>query len=111
MSTHPTQAAPLAGAFRTAITLAELLHRVDAAPSTIGPGQYQALVQHLGRLLVTLPCDDDLRRLLATFPAAAQVYENLHYAHAGLCRAPLEASLNSELSARELIERCKATRA
>lgn len=107
---HPSEAAPLAGAFRTAVTLAELLQRVDASTTTIGPGQYRALVQHLSQLLDQLPPGDGLQRLLATFPAAAAVYENLHYSHAGLCRAPLDQSLNSELAARALIERVQATR-
>jgi hypothetical protein len=102
---------PSAGVFRTAVTLAELLQRVEASTTTIGPGQYRALVLHLGRLLDELPPGDGLQQLLATFPAAAEVYENLHYGHAGLCRAPLEQSLNSELSARRLIERAQATRA
>ena len=109
--THSPEAAPYTGAFRTAITLAELLQRVEAAPDTIGAGQYRALVQHLDLLLAQLPAGADLQRLLDTFPAAATVYENHHYAHAGLCRAPLELSLNSELAARNLIEKVQATRA
>lgn len=108
---HHSEAAPLAGAFRTAVTLAELLQRVEASTTTIGPDQYRALVLHLGQLLGRLPPGDGLQRLLATFPAAAEVYENLHYSHAGLCRAPLAQSLNSELAARQLIERVQATRA
>jgi hypothetical protein len=109
--THHSEAAPFTGAFRTAITLAELLQRVEAAPNTIGAGQYRALVLHLDQLLDSLPPGPDLQQLLATFPAAAMVYENRHYGHAGLCRAPLEQSLNSELSARQLIEKVQATRA
>jgi hypothetical protein len=108
---HHSEAAPSAGAFRTAVTLAELLQRVEAATTSIGPGQYRHLVLHLGQLLDSLPPGEPLQRLLATFPAAATVYENLHYGHAGLCRAPLEQSLNSELAARQLIERVQATRA
>ncbi|MCH8855539.1 MAG: hypothetical protein IIA03_04705, partial [Proteobacteria bacterium] len=46
-----------------------------------------------------------LATVLDHFPAAAELYENLQYAHAGLCRAPLEASLQSELAARELLAR------
>ena len=107
---HP-EAAPFTGAFRTAITLAELLQRVEGAPDTIGASQYRALVQHLDALLEELPAGAGLQRLLDTFPAAATVYENRHYGHAGLCRAPLEQSLNSELAAREAIEKVKATRA
>ncbi len=107
---HP-EAAPFTGTFRTAITLAELLQRVEGAPDTIGASQYQALVTHLDALLAQLPPGDGLQRLLDTFPAAAMVYENRQYAYAGLCRAPLELSLNSELAAREAIEKVKATRA
>ena len=108
---HQPQAAPSAGVFRTAITLAELLQRVESAAASIGASQYRALVLHLDQLLNSLPPGPDLQRLLATFPAAAMVYENRHYGHAGLCRAPLEQSLNSELAARQLIEKVQATRA
>jgi hypothetical protein len=107
---HP-EAAPFTAAFKTAITLAELLQRVEAAPASIGAQQYRALVQHLGHLLDGLPAGAALQRLLDTFPAAAMVYENRHYSHAGLCRAPLDQSLNSELAARQLIEKVQATRA
>lgn len=107
---HHSEAAPFTGAFRTALTLAELLQRVAASATTIGPEQYRALVLHLGQLLDSLPPGDGLQALLATFPAAAEVYENQHYGHAGLCRAPLEQSLNSELAARQLIERVRTTR-
>ena len=107
---HP-EAAPFTGDFRTAITLAELLQRVDAAAARIGAGQYRQLVLHLGQLLDSLPPGAQLQKLLATFPAAATVYENLHYSHAGLCRATLDQSLNSELAARQLIEKVQATRA
>jgi len=107
---HP-EAAPFTGDFRTAITLAELLQRVESAAARVGAGQYRQLVLHLGQLLDALPPGEQLQQLLATFPAAATVYENLHYGHAGLCRAPLEQSLNSELVARQLIERVQATRA
>jgi hypothetical protein len=111
---HHSEAAPSAGAFRTAVTLAQLLQRVDATPAqarSIGADQYRALVQRLGVQLGTLPPGPDLQKLLAAFPAAATVYENLHYGHAGLCRAPLDQSLNSELAARQLIERVQGTRA
>ena len=111
---HRFEAAPSAGAFRTAVTLAELLQRVDATPAqarTVGADQYRALVQRLSAQLQVLPPGPDLQKLLASFPAAATVYENLHYAHAGLCRTPLERSLGSELAVRQLVERLRATRA
>ena len=110
-TTRQPKAAPFSPAFKTAITLAELLQRVEASPHSIGARQYQHLAAHLGQLLDALASDGGLQQLLATFPSAATVYENRQYAHAGLCRAPLEASLNSELAARDLIERVRATRA
>ena len=41
------------------------------------------------------------------FRCAAAVYENRHYDVAGLCRTPLEASLNSELRARQVINKAR----
>lgn len=107
---HP-EAAPSTGAFRTTAALAALLQRVEGQAASIGAQQYRALVQQLDQQLAQLPPGDALQHLLASFPAAAMVYENRHYGHAGLCRAPLELSLNSELAARSLIEKVQATRA
>ena len=107
---HHSQAAPITGAFRTAITLAELLQRVESAAVAIGATQYRQLVLHLGQLLDDLPPGPGLQQLLQSFPAAAMVYENRHYGQAGLCRAPLEQSLNSELAARQLIDKARAQR-
>jgi len=42
--------------------------------------------------------------VLEAFPAAAQLYENLNYQHAGLCRSPMDASLAAELAARAAID-------
>jgi hypothetical protein len=38
------------------------------------------------------------------------LYENLRYAHAGLCRAPLETALNAELAASAAIDRARQGR-
>jgi hypothetical protein len=43
--------------------------------------------------------------VLGAHPAAAELYENLQYEHAGLCRSPLEAALNAELLAGAAIQR------
>ena len=92
----------------TAITLAELLQRIEASAQPIGATQYRRLVRHLAQLLDSLPPGPDLDQLLQAFPAAAGLYENQHYDMAGLCRSPLEASLNSELSARAAIDKARA---
>jgi hypothetical protein len=98
---------PITGALKTAITLAELLQRVESSNQAIGPDQYRHLVLHLQRLLLELPADNGMAALLNSFPAAAALYENLRYAQAGLCRSPLEASLNSELRARAAIDKAR----
>lgn len=107
---QPRQAQPAldaAAQLKTTITLAELLQRVEASTQAIGPSQYQRLVRHLSQLLLDLTPGVGLSRLLDSFPAAAAVYENARYAQAGLCRSPLEASLASELQAREAIARAR----
>ena len=104
-------AAPAQGDFKAAVSLAGLLQRVDAHPQGIGAGQYQHLVLQLGKLLDGLPPSDGLQQLLSTFPAAALVYENRQYGHAGLCRSPLEQSLSSEQRAHAAIEKARARKA
>ena len=118
MQTHPPTvqpngapaAPPLGVTLKTAITLAELLQRIDASTQAIGAAQYRKLVLHLGELLELLAREPALATLLATFPSAAAVYENRRYAQAGLCRAPLQASLDSELQARRAIDRARSVR-
>ena len=105
--TRPLVAPPFSATLRTALTLAELLQRVDASSQTVGAAQYRQLVRRLGELLDELGPGDALETLLQTFPAASAVYENRHYDVAGLCRSPLEISLNSELKARSLIEQAR----
>lgn len=98
-------AQPITGALKTAVTLAELLQRIESRAQPVGAAQYRQLVQHLARLLDSLPPGRALDALLDSFPAAATVYENLQYARAGLCRTPLDASLNTELQTRALLQR------
>ena len=105
--TRPLVAPPFSATLRTAITLAELLQRVDASSQTVGAAQYRQLVRRLAELLDEVGPGDALETLLQTFPAASAVYENRHYDVAGLCRSPLESSLNSELQARALIDQVR----
>lgn len=106
-----TPAVPTQGDFKAAVSLAGLLQRVDAQPQSIGAAQYQQLVLQLGQLLDGLPPGDPLQQLLGRFPAAALIYENRQYGHAGLCRSPLERSLASEQAARAAIDKARAQRA
>lgn len=87
---------------QTALILAGLLQRLEASSRPVDAGQYQHVVQRLQDLL--RHDSVDWTPVLERSPSAAQIYENLHYPAAGLCRSPLEAATRSELAARRLIE-------
>ncbi len=87
--------------------LAQLLQGLEGQGRAADPHQYQLLVRKLTAELHEHQAHEALPALLDHFPAAAEVYENLQYGHAGLVRAPLEMSLSSELAARELLARVK----
>ena len=88
--------------------LAQLLERLDRSVQAPDAAQYRGVALRMAESLRDAPAGAALDRLLGAFPAAAEVYENLRYAHAGLCRAPLETSLNTELVARAALDRAAA---
>ncbi len=90
-----------------AYLLAQLLERLERSAVPVGAAQYRSVVLHLVDEFNDAQPGDELNRLLDAHPAAAEVYENLRYQHAGLCRSPLDLSLAAELRAREVIERVK----
>jgi hypothetical protein len=83
--------------------LAPLLERLDRSPVAVGAEQYRSVVRHLADELKALQSHPGLSALLDAYPAASELYENLNYAHAGLCRSGLDVSLSAELRAREAI--------
>lgn len=87
--------------------LAQLLQGLEGAGRTADAHQYRLLVEALTTELRVHQAHGQLPTLLDHFPAAAEVYENLQYAHAGLVRAPLEMSLSSELATRALLARAR----
>ncbi|MBI5335863.1 MAG: hypothetical protein HZB72_14960 [Burkholderiales bacterium] len=91
--------------------MARLLEKLDRSSEPVDAAQYRHVVQRLQQLMADCaadgPADDSLHAVLEVFPAAAELYENLHYAHAGLCCAPLERSLQGEAAARDVIERAR----
>jgi len=87
-----------------AVVLARLLERLEAHGPT-DAGQYRDVVARLSAELADVAHDAALDQLLDASPATAVLYENLNYRHAGLCRSLLDASLASEVQAREAIER------
>lgn len=96
-------------ASKNLVTLARMLERLDRSGVAVDPDQYRAVVDHLADVLRAAPRDAGLDAVLEASPATAEVYENLHYEHAGLCRSPLEAALNAELAARAAIDAARRT--
>lgn len=90
---------------QAALVAAQLLERLDASRIPVDAHQYRTVAVRLAQLLAEP--DIDWAPLLARSPAAAQVYENLRYAQAGLCRAPLERAAAAELAARQAIEKAR----
>ncbi len=89
-----------------AVLLAHDLERMERGHPDAG--QYRLVAQRLAAALDQVQDTDVLQPLLQASPAAAAVYENLRYQHAGLCRSPLEASLAAEQTARAAIDRAQA---
>ncbi len=83
--------------------LARMLERLDRSEQAVDPQQYRGVVEHLGEALRAAPHGAALEAVLAGSPATAELYENLQYEHAGLCRSPLEPALEAELAARKAI--------
>jgi hypothetical protein len=99
------QLEPLQTRLETVIALSRLLERVEASRVGIGADQYRALVRQLQSALgVPLP-DSALAAILSAHPAAAELYENMHYDVSGLSRSPLERSVATELLASQAIDR------
>lgn len=90
---------------RALLALAGQLERLERGISALAADQYRELVQRLGRALdAELPAGA-LEAVLGLHPATAELYENLQYAHAGLCRSPLDAAVRAETAAREALAR------
>ncbi|MEO6410695.1 MAG: hypothetical protein ABIO45_18350 [Burkholderiaceae bacterium] len=90
-----------------AFMLASLLERLEHSVVPVGPEQYRSIVGHLRAELIEVQAQGDLALLLERFPATSELYENLHYAQAGLCRSDLEAATRSELAAQSVIAQAR----
>jgi hypothetical protein len=93
------------------VMLARMLERLDRSTVAVDPQQYRGVVDHLADALLAAPHDAALEAVLDASAATAELYENLQYQHAGLCRSPLEASLNAELAARAVIDAARRSAA
>ena len=87
------------------LLLAQLLERLERSADPVGAAQYRSVVLHLADELNDAPSNGAFSALLDAHPAAAELYENLNYRHAGLCRSPLDSALKAELQAKDVIDR------
>ena len=104
---NATQPQVIPDHLKVVLTLAHVLQRLDASSVPVGADQYRSVVSHLSDELDKLRADASLQAVLDGYPSAAELYENINYQHAGLCRSPLDASLSAEMKAREVIERVR----
>ncbi|WP_295850655.1 hypothetical protein [uncultured Xylophilus sp.] len=95
---------------QNAALLAGLLERLEQGGHP-DPSQFRQVAHRLAQELAVVDHDDGLEALLSASTAAAEVYENLNYQHAGLCRSLLDTSLAAEQQAREAIARAMRTTA
>jgi hypothetical protein len=105
MNPQATRVVAIPPALTVVVALAKLFQKLEAAPAAVAPQQYRAVAERLSQALSEAPAGEALDAVLRAFPSAAELYENVQYAHAGLCRQPLEAALNAELQARAAIAR------
>jgi hypothetical protein len=98
---------PLPARLHSLAAMAGLLERLENQPSSASAEQYRSVARQVAALLAQAEPDEHLNALLAAAPATAELYENLRYSAAGLCRAPLETALNAELAATAAIARAR----
>ena len=86
------------------VLLAQVLERLEQSGRPIDADQYRVLVRRLADELRSTPRDAGLDAVLENYPTVSELYENLNYTHAGLCRSPLESGLGAEVAARAAID-------
>jgi methylphosphotriester-DNA--protein-cysteine methyltransferase len=99
---------PIPARLHALAAMSRLIERLEHEPLQASAEQYRGVVRQITRLLEQAEPDAQLDALLRASPATAEIYENLRYAQAGLCRAPLELALNAELAAGAAIRRACA---
>jgi len=87
------------------VPLAHLLECVETGTASASPDGYRRLVLRLQAALSDDIPAEALQAILSAYPATGQLFENLHYGHSGLSRAPLERSVSSELLAKQVLAR------
>lgn len=107
MSAHSQSPLTVPTALQPVASLGLLLEKLERQPRQASAAQYQQVARQLSQLLAEARPGPALDALLQALPAAAELYENGHYAHAGLCRSPLQQALDTELAATALLRRAR----
>ncbi len=103
-----TKTVQLPERLRVLVTLSNLLQHLESPPNAaLNADQHRSVVSHLVAELQRVDPDEAFEFVLRHFPATAELYENLHYEHAGLCRSPLSQSLSTEQLARAAIDKVR----
>jgi hypothetical protein len=87
--------------------MAALLERLESQPRKASADQYRDVVRRVSQMLEESEPGVALHALLAVAPATAEIYENLQYAHAGLCLSPIDLATAAEQAAAAAIERLR----
>lgn len=90
---------------RVLASIAHLLERLERSTQRVDAAQYRSLVRVLQMELERVQDHPALPLVLAAFASAAQVYENMRYAQAGLCLHPIDESLATETAAADILRR------
>ncbi len=85
---NATQTTPISGADLTVLrVLAALLQRLDDSAVAVDAGQYASVVARLVNEMQALASNSELADILDTYPAAAELYENINYQYCRPCAA------------------------
>lgn len=102
---HAAKSVTISASLVPVVMLARLLQRLESSAEPVSPDQYRSVVERLSSALQGAPQGEGFDAVLDAYPAARELYENLNYQHAGLCRSPLEVSMRAELEARRVLAR------
>ena len=76
--------------------LARLLQQLESGGYDGHAEQYRQVASQLSEHLGMVDADDVLYSILAHYPAAGELYENLRYQHAGLCLHDIDQTMRAE---------------
>jgi len=96
---------------RNLVVLAQMLDRLERSGRPVDAEQFRSVSARLAAELEAVAHDAALESVLDAFPAAAELYENLNYQHAGLCRSSLDRALAAEMAARSAIDGARSRQA